>query len=140
MAKIHEPTMRDKPRKFEHIYKDEDGSESIWKYDLDKFPNGPISVENKYSTEYLKGLKDKMKLAAAEKKYGKLAEMHMALDKVKEKRDKKEVKTTPKTNRNTPNSKFNPNEEVRLSEEPNSSITTSKSTPKNTKKTSDNFW
>jgi len=37
----------DKPRKFEHIYKDDDGCESIWKYDLDKFPNGPISVENK---------------------------------------------------------------------------------------------
>ena len=44
----------DKPRKFEHIYKDDDGCESIWKYDLDKFPNGPISVENKYPVKYLK--------------------------------------------------------------------------------------
>jgi hypothetical protein len=44
----------DKPRKFEHIYKDDDGCESIWKYDLDKFPNGPISVENKYTVKYLK--------------------------------------------------------------------------------------
>jgi hypothetical protein len=44
----------DKPRKFEHIYKDDDGVESIWKYDLDKFPNGPISVEHKYPAKYLK--------------------------------------------------------------------------------------
>lgn len=44
----------DKPRKFEHIYTDDDGCESIWKYDLDKFPNGPISVENKYPIKYLK--------------------------------------------------------------------------------------
>ena len=41
MAKV-EPSAKDKPRKFEHIYKDDDGCESIWKYDLDKFPNGPI--------------------------------------------------------------------------------------------------
>lgn len=140
MAKQPEPSSKDKPRKFEIIYKDDDGSESIWKYDLDKFPNGPISVEQKYSAQYLKDLKDRMKLAAAEKKYGKLAELHMALDKVKEKREKKVAKTTPKTDKNTPKSKFNPMEEVRLSEEPKSSITTSKSTPKNSKKTSDNFW
>lgn len=44
----------DKPRKFEYIYKDDDGCESIWKYDLDKFPNGPISVENKYPIKYIK--------------------------------------------------------------------------------------
>jgi hypothetical protein len=53
MAKV-EPSAKDKPRKFEHIYKDDDGCESIWKYDLDKFPNGPISVENKYPLKYLK--------------------------------------------------------------------------------------
>ena len=53
MAKV-EPSVKDKPRKFEHIYKDDDGCESIWKYDLDKFPNGPISVENKYPIKYLK--------------------------------------------------------------------------------------
>jgi len=136
MAKQPEPSVKDKPRKFEHIYKDDDGSESIWKYDLDKFPNGPISVENKYSTEYLKGLKDKMKLAAAEKKYGKLAEMHMALDKVKEKRDKKEVKTTPKIDKNTPKPQFNPKEVVTLETEPN----TPKKPSKSPKKTPDNFW
>ena len=53
MAKV-EPSAKDKPRKFEHIYKDDDGCESIWKYDLDKFPNGPISVEQKYTAKYLK--------------------------------------------------------------------------------------
>ena len=53
MAKA-EPNSKDKPNKFEHIYKDDDGCESIWKYDLDKFRFGPISVENKYTAKYLK--------------------------------------------------------------------------------------
>ena len=53
MAKA-EPNVKDKPRKFERIYKDDDGCESIWKYDLDKFANGPISVEQKYTAKYLK--------------------------------------------------------------------------------------
>ena len=66
MAKV-EPSIKDKPRKFEHIYKDDDGCESIWKYDLDKFPNGPISVENKYPAGYLKDLQQKQKLAKAER-------------------------------------------------------------------------
>ena len=66
MAKV-EPSAKDKPRKFEHIYKDDDGCESIWKYDLDKFPNGPISVENKYPAGYLKDLQQKQKLAKAER-------------------------------------------------------------------------
>jgi len=66
MARV-EPNVKDKPRKFEHIYKDDDGCESIWKYDLDKFPNGPISVENKYPAGYLKDLQQKQKLAKAEK-------------------------------------------------------------------------
>jgi hypothetical protein len=57
----------EKPRKFEIVYKDDDGSESIWKYDLDKFPNGPISVENKYPAGYVKELKQKQKLAKAER-------------------------------------------------------------------------
>jgi hypothetical protein len=66
MAKI-EPSVKDKPRKFEHIYKDDDGFESVWKYDLDKFPNGPISVENKYPAGYVKDLKQRQKLAKAER-------------------------------------------------------------------------
>lgn len=43
----------EKPRKFEYVFGDEDCT-SIWKYDLDKQPNGPISVENKYTAKYLK--------------------------------------------------------------------------------------
>ena len=66
MARL-EPNVKDKPRKFEHIYKDDDGCESIWKYDLDKFPNGPISVENKYPAGYVKDLQQKQKLAKAER-------------------------------------------------------------------------
>lgn len=57
----------EKPRKFQHIYKDDDGGESIWKYDLDKFPNGPISVEQKYPAGYEKALKKKQKEAKLEK-------------------------------------------------------------------------
>ena len=66
MAKI-EPSAKDKPRKFQHIYKDDDGVESVWKYDLDKFPNGPISVENKFPPHYEKALKRQQKEAKLEK-------------------------------------------------------------------------
>jgi hypothetical protein len=48
------------PRKFEYIFEDEDCT-SIWKYDLDKQPNGPISVENKYTAKYLKEMELKRK-------------------------------------------------------------------------------
>ena len=58
----------DKPTKFEHVYKDDDGVESIWKYDLKKFPNGPISVENKFPAGYDKMLKKQMKEARLVKK------------------------------------------------------------------------
>ena len=135
MAKL-EPSSKDKPRKFQHVYKDADGSESIWKYDLDRFPNGPISVEIKHSAEYLKNEKERLKLAAAEKKYGKLAEMHLALDKVKEKRDKKEAKTPTKSPQNTPKSEFNPTEKVTIKKEPKPS----KNTAKSGKNTSKDFW
>ena len=43
----------EKPTKFEYVFEDEDCT-SIWKYDLDKQPNGPISVEHKYTAKYLK--------------------------------------------------------------------------------------
>jgi hypothetical protein len=66
MARV-EPLMKDKPRKFQHIYKDDDGFESVWKYDLDKFPNGPISVENKYPLGYEKNLKKRQKEEKVEK-------------------------------------------------------------------------
>ena len=57
----------EKPKKFEIVYKDADGVESIWKYDLNKFPNGPISVENKYPPYYEKNLKKMQKEAKLEK-------------------------------------------------------------------------
>ena len=66
MAKVETPTT--KPRKFEHVYKDADGFESVWKYDLDKFANGPISVENKYPAGYIKEIKQQQKQAKLEKK------------------------------------------------------------------------
>ena len=40
-------------RKFEYTYGDTDCT-SIWKYDLDKFASGPISVEIKCTAKYLK--------------------------------------------------------------------------------------
>jgi hypothetical protein len=57
----------EKPTKWEITYKDDDGFESTWKYDLKKFPNGPISVENKYPAGYIKDLKQKQRLAKAER-------------------------------------------------------------------------
>jgi hypothetical protein len=59
---------QERQRKFEVVYKDDDGTESIWKYDLDKFPNGPISTETKYPVGYMKDLKQRQKLAKLEKK------------------------------------------------------------------------
>lgn len=45
-------TEEDKPRQFQRIYKDNDGVVSTWTYDLDKFPNGPILVENEYPKDW----------------------------------------------------------------------------------------
>ena len=47
--------MKNKSKKFEHIFEDGD-CVSIWKYDLSKFPHGPISVEHKWKASYLKEL------------------------------------------------------------------------------------
>lgn len=58
----------DKPKKFEITYKDEDGCVSVWKYDLKKFPNGPIEVSIKYPAGYEKMLNVQMKNARKEKK------------------------------------------------------------------------
>lgn len=82
------PEKVERIEKFEVVYKDEDG-EYIWKYDLKKFPFGPISVENKYTADYLKRAKSLMKETAAEKKYNKLKELHEALDKLKQTKRKK---------------------------------------------------
>lgn len=59
---------KDKPTKFEVVYKDDDGVESVWKYDLNKFPNGPIEVINKFPPHYDKMLKKQMKDAKLAKK------------------------------------------------------------------------
>jgi len=45
----------EKPQKFEYIFED-DESKSIWKYDLKKFANGPVSVEYHWKAHYLKEL------------------------------------------------------------------------------------
>jgi hypothetical protein len=45
----------EKRTKFEYIFEDEE-SKSIWKYDLKKFPNGPVSVEYHWKAHYLKEL------------------------------------------------------------------------------------
>ena len=58
----------DKPTKFEITYKDDDGVESTWKYDLKKFSNGPIEVSNKFPAGYDKMMKKQMKDARLEKK------------------------------------------------------------------------
>ncbi len=40
-------------KKFEYVFEDED-SKCVWKYDLNKFQNGPISVEYHWKAHYLK--------------------------------------------------------------------------------------
>jgi hypothetical protein len=50
----------EKPTKFEYIFEDED-SKSIWKYDLKKFQNGPVSVEYYWKAHYLKELEIRQK-------------------------------------------------------------------------------
>ena len=50
----------EKPTKFEYIFED-DESVSIWKYDIKKFPNGPVSVEYRWKPHYLKELELKRK-------------------------------------------------------------------------------
>ena len=82
------------PRIFERIYKDDDGCISIWKYDLDRTTNGPVSVEIKYPAGWDKAYKDAQKQAALEKK-GKLGELHDAFAKLDEKRKREKAKQTP---------------------------------------------
>jgi hypothetical protein len=43
----------EKPTKFERIFEDEE-CKSVWKYDLKKQPNGPISVEYSYRAHVVK--------------------------------------------------------------------------------------
>lgn len=39
-------SLDEQPRKFRYRYNNYDGTEDVWTYDLDDFPNGPISVES----------------------------------------------------------------------------------------------
>lgn len=39
-------------RQFNRLYKNDDGTASVWVYNLDIFPNGPISVEIFYPKNY----------------------------------------------------------------------------------------
>lgn len=41
------------PKKFERVFTEKSGIVQIWKYDLNKFPNGPIDVEFKYPKGYV---------------------------------------------------------------------------------------
>jgi hypothetical protein len=55
MSKVGRPKeskLEDNPKQFTREYTREDGKISIWTYDLDKSPNGPISVETKYPSGY----------------------------------------------------------------------------------------
>jgi hypothetical protein len=69
---------------YEQVYKDEDCT-MIWKYDTNKFTNGPVSVEIKWTAEYLKENKSPRKPKAE----GKLGELHDAFAKLDAKRKKK---------------------------------------------------
>jgi hypothetical protein len=69
---------------YEQVYKDEDCT-MIWKYDTNKFTNGPVSVEIKWTAEYLKENKSPKKPKAE----GKLGELHDAFAKLDAKRKKK---------------------------------------------------
>jgi hypothetical protein len=53
--------------KFTRVYEDEDTIET-WTYDLDKFPNGPISVEIKYKAGAEKRIKQRAKETTQQKK------------------------------------------------------------------------
>jgi hypothetical protein len=53
--------------KFERKYEDDDTIE-IWKFDLEKFSNGPIEVDIKYKAGAEKRIKQRGKEAKQEKK------------------------------------------------------------------------
>jgi hypothetical protein len=57
-------------RKFTRVYDDEDIIET-WTFDLDKFPNGPISIDIKYKAGAEKRIKQRAKDAKQEKKIAK---------------------------------------------------------------------
>ena len=54
-------------RKFTRVYEDDDTIE-IWKFDLEKFTNGPVEVDIKYKAGAEKRIKQRAKDAKQEKK------------------------------------------------------------------------
>jgi len=54
-------------RQFTRTYEDEDMIET-WTYDLDKFKNGPITVDIKYKAGAEKRIKERAKQAKADKR------------------------------------------------------------------------
>lgn len=61
---IDHTTSADKPRQFTRTFTNEDKTIDIWKYDYDKFPNGPIEC----ITEYPKGWKSPLEIQADKNK------------------------------------------------------------------------
>jgi hypothetical protein len=43
---------KEKPRKFQREYTNDDGTTDVWVFDLDKFPNGPCEVIVIYPKKY----------------------------------------------------------------------------------------
>jgi hypothetical protein len=56
-----------KPTKFERRYEDDDCTE-VWKYDLNKWDKGPISIEITYKPGVIKNWGNKLKEVKAAKK------------------------------------------------------------------------
>ena len=55
------------PRKYTRVYEDEYAIET-WNFDLDKFRNGPISVDIKYKAGAEKAIKQQIKQTKQDKK------------------------------------------------------------------------
>lgn len=58
-------------RQFTREFKNDDGTIDVWKYDLDKFPNGPISTEIVYpkNFEYINAKLDNSQLPLTQQKW-----------------------------------------------------------------------
>ena len=57
------------PRKFTREFTNFIGIRSVWKYDLDAYPNGPISVENFYPNGFVADVEKENKLPKTQRKY-----------------------------------------------------------------------
>lgn len=56
-----EPTAETQPKQFTREIKYSDGCKSIWTYDLDRQPNGPIEVEMIYPEGWDEEIRDEKK-------------------------------------------------------------------------------